>query len=68
MMTDQAPTMPALLLSARDAARSLGVCEKTLWSVTQPRGDIPCVRISRRVLYDPRDLLAWIDKRKGGAA
>jgi predicted DNA-binding transcriptional regulator AlpA len=43
------------------------VCQKTLWSMTEPRGDLPCVRIGRRVLYDRRDLLAWIDRRKGGA-
>ncbi|MCA9125096.1 MAG: hypothetical protein KDB11_33200 [Planctomycetales bacterium] len=42
------------------------MCEKTLWSTTWPRGELPCVRIGRRVLYDPRDITAWIDKQKEG--
>lgn len=58
---------PKLLLSSREAARSLGICAKTLWSITQPRGDVPTVRIGTRCLYDPRDLLAWIDARKSAA-
>ncbi len=67
-MRSSAPSSVAkLLLPAREAAQALSVCEKTLWSITQPRGDLPCVRIGRRVLYDQRDLLAWIDKQKGGA-
>lgn len=56
-----------LLLNAHDAAKAMGgICEKTLWSMTWPRGELPCVRIGRRVLYDPRDITAWIDKRKEG--
>ncbi len=57
---------PRLLLSAREAANSLGICEKTLWATTAPRGDLPCVRIGRRVLYFVDDLRAWIDQRRGG--
>lgn len=55
-----------LLLAAREAAAALSVCEKTLWSITQPRGDLPCVRIGRRVLYSVDDLRTWIAKKKGG--
>jgi len=54
-----------LLLAAREAAEALSVCEKTLWSMTAPRGDLPAVRIGRRVLYDPRDLRDLIQRRKG---
>jgi len=62
------PASPKLLLSAREAARALSICEKTLWSLTRPRGNLPCVRIGRRCLYDPRDLEAWIGaQNKGGA-
>lgn len=57
---------PKLLLAAREAAAALSICEKTLWSRTEPRGTIPCVRIGARVLYDPRDLSAWIHARKKG--
>ena len=50
---------PPKLLSARDAAKLLGVSERTLWSMTH-RGEIAAVRIGRRVLYDPQDLSRWI--------
>lgn len=57
-----------LLLSAREAAQSLSICEKSLWNVTRPRGDLPCVRIGRRVLYSVDDLRCWIDEQKTGGA
>jgi excisionase family DNA binding protein len=58
----------ALLLSAREAAKSLRVSERTLWALTQPRGPIPFVRVGRRgIRYDPRDLVAWIDGQKRGS-
>ena len=66
-MAEQSPTVPKLLLSAREAAMALGVCPKTLWSWSRPRGPIPVVRIGTRTLYDPRDLQAAIDRLKGGA-
>ncbi len=60
--TQGQPT-PRLLLTARQAAAALAVCEKTLWTLTQ-RGDIPVVKIGRAVRYDPRDLTAWIESAK----
>ena len=66
--TTPAPS-PKLLLTVREAARALSICEKSLWTLTVPRGPIPCVRLGRSVRYDPRDLTAWIDaQRKGGEA
>lgn len=56
-----------LLLAVREAAEALSICEKTLWSITAPRGDLPCVRIKRSVRYHVADLLTWIDQQKGGA-
>ena len=53
-----------LLLSARDAAKTMGVCEKTLWNFSQPRGTIPSLKIGTRTLYDLSDLRAWIDEQK----
>ena len=53
-----------LLLTPRHAAEALAVCERTLWSLTQPRGPIDCIRIGRAVRYDPRDLEAFIDAQK----
>lgn len=65
LLNRPATDWPKLLLDARQAAEALSICEKTLWSITQPRGDLPCVRIGRRILYDPADLRAWICTRKG---
>ena len=59
-------TIPKLLLSAKEAAAALAICEKTLWSYTAPRGAIPAVRIGKRCLYDVRDLLRAVDSMKGG--
>lgn len=53
---------PAVLLRVRDAARSLSIGERLLWSLTA-RGEIPCVRILRRcVRYRVDDLTAWAAK------
>jgi predicted DNA-binding transcriptional regulator AlpA len=50
---------PPVLLRTRDAARSLAISERLLWSLTA-RGEIPCVRISKRcVRYRVDDLNAW---------
>ena len=37
----------AILVGLREAAKLLSVCEKTLWSLTVPRGPIPAVRFGR---------------------
>lgn len=34
-----------LLVNAREAARILAICERSLWSMTAPRGQIPCIRL-----------------------
>jgi excisionase family DNA binding protein len=57
------PAPAPKLLTARDAAKALAVCEKTLWAITD-RGEIPVVRIGRSVRYDPQDLSRWIESRK----
>ena len=55
-----------LLLSAREAAKALFVCEKTLWTLTK-KGEIPVVRIGRAVRYSVDDLREWIQKHKTSA-
>jgi excisionase family DNA binding protein len=52
-----------LVLSPRQAAHVLAISERTLWTLTH-RGDIPAVRIGRAVRYDPRDLAAYVERRK----
>lgn len=65
-----------LALRPREAARAMGISERTLWGLTAPRGPIPCVRIGkgkrRTVLYPVANLQAWMSLRveadKGGDA
>jgi predicted DNA-binding transcriptional regulator AlpA len=54
--------IPRLLLDAHDTAEALSISERKLWELTN-QGDIPCVRIGRRVLYAPHALRAWIDSQ-----
>ena len=60
--------IPHLLLTGREAATALSVSERTLWSLTSPRGPIPCLRLGRSVRYSLADLRAWIDEQKNGGA
>jgi hypothetical protein len=66
-LTGSTPLSTRLLLTPREAAVALALCEKTLWSVTQPRGDLRAVRIGRAVRYDVADLRTFIEQRKGAA-
>ena len=70
-MTGNRPVPAPLLVDARTAARMLSMSQRTLWSLTEPRGTIPMIRVGdRRMLrYAVRDLEAWIDSnRQGGQA
>jgi len=58
------PEPVRLLLTAREAADALHVCERTLWGLTAPRGPIAVVKIGRSVRYDVRDLEQWIEANK----
>jgi len=53
------PAVPPLLLDAHEAARTLRLSERTLWARTKA-GEIPHVRIGRRVLYSPAALERWL--------
>ena len=48
-----------LLVSAAAAAELLGVSARTLWSLTHT-GDMPFVRMGRRIMYSPESLRSWI--------
>ena len=52
-----------LLLTPREAAETLSVCEKSLWSMTTPRGPIKCVRLGRSVRYSPDVLREFITQQ-----
>jgi excisionase family DNA binding protein len=56
------PPVQVLLLSPREAAKALSVCEKTLYTLTR-RGEIPAVRFGRSVRYSLEDLRTWIQSR-----
>jgi excisionase family DNA binding protein len=58
--------MPKLLLTPREAAKMLSLCEKTLWSLTK-RGELPAVRIGRSGRYDVADLQAFNNGQKGAS-
>ncbi len=56
---------PRLALRPKDAARSIGISERLLWTMTK-RGDVPHIRVGRTVLY-PVDLLRdWLAKNAEG--
>lgn len=51
------------LMSVRQAAERLGVCERTLWTITN-RGELPCIRIRGRKLYALSDLTTYIAQQR----
>ena len=51
------------LLTIREVADQTGLCEKSVWNSTAPRGALPCVKLGARVMYRPDDVAAWIDSR-----
>lgn len=53
------------LLNSRQAAKWLGVCERTLWSL-RDSGEIPFCRIKRAVKFDVDDLRRFVDRHKLG--
>ncbi len=52
-------TVPPLLVSPRQAARMLAICERTLYTLTKA-GEIPAVRIGRCVRYSVTELQEWV--------
>ncbi len=52
----QAQSTPKLLINTHEAAKLLSISEKKLWSMTAPRGPLPCVRMGRAVRYHPADI------------
>ncbi|MFN5958437.1 MAG: helix-turn-helix domain-containing protein [Planctomyces sp.] len=56
-----------LALRPKDAAKALGIGERTLWDLTHPRGPIPCVRTRGCVLYPYHLLQAWLAEQAGKA-
>jgi excisionase family DNA binding protein len=51
----------AEVLSAEQVAELLGVDSKTVYDYAN-RGEIPCRRLGRRVLFGRRAILDWLNK------
>ena len=56
--------VPRLSLRPAEAAVSLGISERLLWSKTNA-GEIPCVRIGRAVVYSIAALETWLAEQAG---
>lgn len=58
----------SLALRPREAAMALGIGQRKLWELSQPRGPIPCVRLGTCVVYPVPLLQAWLagEAAKGG--
>ena len=56
-----------MALRAKEAAKSLGIGERKLWSLTN-RGEIPHIRIGRMLRYPVRELEEWISKHTEGGS
>ena len=48
------------LWSVRECARRLGISERTLHTLTTPRGTLQSVKIGVRVLYRPETVEQWL--------
>ncbi len=51
------------LLTIGQVADQTGLCSKSIWNTTAPRGALPCVKLGARVMYRPEDVAAWIESR-----
>lgn len=58
---------PKLLLTPREAAAALGICERSLWSLARA-GKVPVVRLGRSTRYHVADLSRLIEASKEGGA
>jgi excisionase family DNA binding protein len=56
---------PRRLWKVSDVAAYLSVHPKDVYTFVGSKG-LPCVRIGRRLRFDPSDVLRWISARKEG--
>ncbi len=59
------PPRPPLLVDSREAARLLGVSERTLWGLTDA-GELPAIYLGRAKRYAVGELEAFIQRRLDG--
>ncbi len=53
-----------LLVTPQEASRLLSCCEKSLWSLTWPRGPLRCVKLGRSVRYSLETLREFIAQQQ----
>ncbi|MGZ4166542.1 MAG: helix-turn-helix domain-containing protein [Solirubrobacteraceae bacterium] len=58
----QAAEKPQQLWTADEVAAFLRVPKQDVYLMSR-RGQIPTVRLGRRVRFDPRDIELWVDRR-----
>lgn len=67
-LANELATADRTLLRRSEAAKFLSVSERTLWSLTAPRGALPVVRFGRSVRYRQADLSEWVRRQTQGVA
>jgi excisionase family DNA binding protein len=63
MMASISPTTPELLLTRDEAAAALKLCTRTVDKLIR-NGELPVVRIGRRVLVSVSAIEAWISRQE----
>jgi len=48
------------LMDVEEVAKYLGVCERSVWERTSPRGPLVSVKLGRRVLYTHEDVQEYV--------
>ena len=56
-------TDPRLVVSKQEAARMLGISDRTLHTLTH-EGKLPCMRVSARVCYSIETLRRWVAEQE----
>ncbi|MBX9653849.1 helix-turn-helix domain-containing protein [bacterium] len=52
-----------ILVSIKEAAYLLGICERSLWTLVQER-QIPHLRLGRRLLFSRDSLQSWVTEQQ----
>ena len=52
------------LWSVKECAEELGISQRTLHTITTPRGSLPCVKIGVRVMYRPESIKLWLKEQE----
>jgi len=62
MIQNENYVVSPFLLTPKEAAKALNICERTLYGLTKA-GELPVVRIGRAVRYNVQDLKDFIQKK-----